>query len=274
MSLVLDATPGGSVANSYETVVEAQAYFDSRLPIAAWDNAESQAVLLVMGTRVLDALAQPFKTFFPAMGGAPAYYRVRRQWTGSPATPTQKLAWPRVGMYDRNNVLIDVGIVSNTVAAATVISTYPTPHRLVSGAMVLVFGDATSTPTINGTWTVTVVDAYGFSIPLTVTMAGTGARFSIIPQELKDATAELAGQLGTTDRTLDNDVIVQGITAIKAGSVGLNFKQAIVPQVIPDAVYNLLPQSWLTDELYVLANQAFIDVITDDPSISFSQEFR
>lgn len=196
MALVLDATVGGAASNSYETVVEAQNYFDARLPLAGWDNADSQAILLVMGTRVLDALAQPFKTFFPASGGTGAYYRVRRQWTGAPATTTQRLAWPRTGMLDANG---------NAIAS------------------------------------------------------------NVIPQALKDALAELAGQLGGQDRTLDNDVIIQGLTSVKAGSVSLAFKQEIIPQVIPDAVYNLMPQSWLTDELYIMANSALIDVVSQTP---------
>lgn len=191
MPAVIDATVGGVNANSYETLVEAQAYFDTRLTVAGWDNAADQNVLLIMGTRTLDALAQPFKTFFPATGSSPAYYRVRRQWTGAAASATQRLAWPRVGMFDHNGNAID---------------------------------------------------------PAT------------IPQALKDALAELAGQLGTSDRTLDNDVIVQGLTSVKAGSVALTFKSEIIPQVIPDAVYNLMPQSWLTDELYVMAEEAVFEV--------------
>lgn len=190
MALVLDATVGGVASNSYLTLVEAQNYFDARLPLAGWDTAVDQTVLLVMATRVLDALAQPFKTFFP---GPPAYYRVRRKWTGVVSTPTQKLAWPRIGMFTQNGVAID---------------------------------------------------------PAT------------IPSALKEATAELAGQLGTGDRTLDNDVIVQGLTAVRAGSVSLNFKDTIMPQVIPDAVYNLLPQSWLTDELYEMAMSAEFDIVS------------
>lgn len=72
---------------------------------------------------------------------------------------------------------------------------------------------------------------------------------NIIPQELKDATAELAGQLEANDRTLDNDIIVQGITSVKAGSVALTFKNNIESQVLPDAVVNLLVPGWLTDEI-------------------------
>lgn len=191
MALVVNATPGDPAANSYLTLGEAQAYFDSRLPVPGWDNADSQAVLIVMATRVIDKVLTPYKALTVKDGVS--YYRIRPAWTGLPATTTQRLCWPRTGMLDQN----------------------------------------------------------GNVIPS-----------DVIPQDLKDAVAELAGQLGNGDRTLDNDVIVQGLTAVRAGSVSLNFKSDIMPQVIPDAVYNLMPQSWLTDELYELANQAFIEVIS------------
>lgn len=80
----------------------------------------------------------------------------------------------------------------------------------------------------------------------------------IIPQELKDATSELAGQLGLGDRTLDNDVKVQGITSIKAGSVALSFKEVIETQVLPDMVLNLMPPSWFTDEIVSYGVNEFI----------------
>src|SRR5687768_3971384 len=60
----------------------------------------------------------------------------------------------------------------------------------------------------------------------------------VIPQELKDAESEFAGQLLKSDRTLDNVVGVQGITSIRAGSVALTFKEDIYAQVLPDAVLN------------------------------------
>lgn len=72
---------------------------------------------------------------------------------------------------------------------------------------------------------------------------------NVIPQELKDATAELAGQLGNSDTTLDNDIQVQGITRVKAGSVELSFKDMIDSHVLPDAVMMLLPPWWFTNEI-------------------------
>jgi hypothetical protein len=191
MPVVIDATAGGPNANSYETLIEAQAYFDARLPLAGWDNADDQNVLLVMATRVLDSYATPGRTLVRPSSGQP-YYLVRRQWTGQPATTTQRLAWPRVGMYDR----------------------------------------------------------YGRAIAS-----------NVIPPELKEAQSELAGQLGTADRTLDNDVVVQGLTSVRAGSVSLSFKDIIEQRVLPDAVWQLMPPSWFTDELIEPAWPAEFDVI-------------
>ena len=186
----IDATVGGLAANSYETLVEAEVYFTIRLPLVGW--AGDKSVLLIMGTRVLDAIARPFKQLVTPSSGAP-YYRIRRTWTGLPASATQKLAWPRTGMFDMNG---------NAIAS------------------------------------------------------------NVIPQDLKDALSELAGQLGASDRTLDNDVVVQGLTSVKAGSVSLTFKEMIESHVLPDAVWNLMPVSWFTDELIVPAYLAEFDVVS------------
>lgn len=192
MPLILNATPGASDANSYLTLLEAKDYFAMRLPLAGWDDADNQSMLLIMATRILDAISSPLKTLMPPLGRAGAYYRVRPEWTGKAATTTQRLAWPRIGMFDRNGNPIDP---------------------------------------------------------------------AVIPLDLKYAVAEFAGQLGVADRTLDNDVIVQGLTAIRAGSVSLSFASDITPQVLPDAVYNLMPLSWLTDELYQAVQSASFEML-------------
>jgi hypothetical protein len=190
----IDATVGGATSNSYLTVAEADAYFDTRIALVPpWSAAADPDAALIMATRVLDALAQPFKTFVPGPPGDPGYYRVRRQWTGAAATSTQRLAWPRTGMLTRN----------------------------------------------------------GYPIASTV-----------IPQELKDATAELAGQLLAQDFTLNNAVAQQGIASVKAGSVAVSFRDDFIfKQVIPDAVYDLLVQSWLTDEVIESVGRFEFEVI-------------
>lgn len=257
MPPTIDATVGGASANSYETVAEAQAYFDTRLPLSGWDDADSQDVLLIMATRVLNALAQPMKTL---VAGNPPYYRVRPQWLGAPATTTQRLAWPRTGLLDLNGNPLDVNITDISVANPTVITT-SLPHGLTTGESALIFGTTDSTPSIDGTRVVTVISTTSFSIPISVTVAGISGKVTRIPHELKEAVAELAGQLGIADRTLDNDIIVQGISSLRAGPVSLSFNKDIMAQVIPDAVYNLMPIDWLTEELYLPANPMMFEVI-------------
>jgi hypothetical protein len=189
----IDATVAGANANSYATIAEANAYFESRLALASpWEDYsdDEKTRLLIMAARLLDAMAQPVKTLIARNGSD--YYRVRPQWTGAAATTTQVMAWPRTGMFDQNG------------------------NEILS---------------------------------------------TIIPQTLKNVQSEFAGQLGLGDRSLDNPVIVQGLTSLKAGSVSLSFKDSIMPQVIPDAVYNLMPISWLTEELYEPAQRAEFGVI-------------
>lgn len=81
----LDATAGGSASNSYCTVAEADAYFDSRLYTTVWAalTTPQKTVALIMATRVLDA---------------------QIEWSGDTRTFTQRLMWPRYGMLKRNKL--------------------------------------------------------------------------------------------------------------------------------------------------------------------------
>lgn len=192
------ATPvGDPTVNSYLTVVEAQAYFDTRLFTDAWDNTDQDAAV-IMATRVLDSAMAGYKQFFPPGNGLPARFITGVAWSGARSSANlSKLAWPRAQMTDRNGVAIAE---------------------------------------------------------------------NVIPQELKDATAELAGQLAKGDRTLDFDTVVQGITSIKAGPVGLTFASGaaagVTSKPVPDAVWALLVPSWMLDEVYELANKAEFDVVS------------
>jgi hypothetical protein len=195
MAVTLVATPGAANANSYLTLAEATAYFETRLPIPEWDEVDSQEGMLIMATRLMESMYSPMRKLVRVQPPGQSYYLIRPTWTGSPASSTQRLAWPRLGMYDRNG---------NAIAS------------------------------------------------------------TVIPQELKDATAELAGQLAKGDRTLDSDASIQGLSSIRAGSVSLSFKDAFdATKVIPDIVFGLLVPSWLTDEIMEFANQAEFMVVSE-----------
>ena len=107
----IKATVGGVDSNSYETQAEANTYFDERLPLATPWVASGDASIraLLMATRVLDAMSVPHRTL--RKGCDCNYYYTNRQWTGTPASATQRLAWPRVGMYDRNGNAIPSDVI-------------------------------------------------------------------------------------------------------------------------------------------------------------------
>jgi hypothetical protein len=197
------SAPGGVNSNSYETLAEANTYFDERMALATpWVASGDVAIRsLLMATRGLEVFANSMRMLVPAQGGIAAYYRTPPHWTGTPATATQRLSWPRIGMFDRNG---------NSIAS------------------------------------------------------------DVIPQDLKDAQSEFAGQFLATDFTLNNDVIIQGLTSVRAGSVALAFKDQIFKQTVPDAVWSLLVPGWITDELVEPANPAFIEVGSrgSDPALN------
>ena len=66
-----------------------------------------------------------------------------------------------------------MAITSSSVAAATVITT-ELPHGLATNSVVSIVGHTGSTPAIDGVYAVTVTAANKFTIPVNVTVAGTG----------------------------------------------------------------------------------------------------
>ena len=189
----LDVTVAGPSANSYASLEEAATYFDERIPLATPWVASGDASIraLITAARVLDALSVARRTL--RITGNDKYYYTNPAWTGAPATTTQRMAWPRTGMYDRN---------SNAIAD------------------------------------------------------------NVIPLDLKHAQAELAGQLLIADTTLDNSVSVSGIKSVSAGSVSVSFKDMIERHVLPDLVYELMPDSWLTDPIVESAYPMMFDVVS------------
>jgi len=69
---------------------------------------------------------------------------------------------------------------------------------------------------------------------------------TVIPPELKDATAEFARLLIGTDLTVDSDIENLKIRSLMAGSVALTFDGGVTAKVVPDSVYYLLPTWWFS----------------------------
>lgn len=119
MPLTLIATPGAANANSFLTLAEAISYFEGRLEVPEWEDADSQEALLVMATRVLVALFSPSRKLIRMSPPSESYYLIRPTWTGLPADAVQSLPWPRIGMYDRNGNPIAPTVVPDPLKHAT-----------------------------------------------------------------------------------------------------------------------------------------------------------
>lgn len=182
MPITINATPGDPAANSFATRDEINAILAERIPFdPPWETTGDEAARKIITARYL--IEREFggrKRLVRPKTGNP-YYVIGRVWTGTIASDTQSLSWPRIGMVDR----------------------------------------------------------YGREIDS-----------DDIPYDLKLAQAEIAGQLHT-DRTLDNDIVAQGITKIKAGPVELSFRDDMdfsLSYAIPQAVFDIIPSSWYTEE--------------------------
>jgi hypothetical protein len=152
MAFVLDATIGGASSNSYLTIAEADAYLESNYYASAWFMASTTNTikdqLLAMATRGLDTLVA---------------------WDGLIVASTQKLAWPRTEVVDRDG-------------------------RSVTSAA--------------------------------------------IPAFLKDATAEFALSLLSSNRFTDDPV---GLGSLKIDVIELDFASSkSSPQTLPDVVQQMV----------------------------------
>jgi len=76
---VIEATPGGSTANSYVTIEAAEAYFAGRVGAEAWMNAtaDQKERALITAARGLERL----------------------RWPGVKSNAGQALSWPRIGAH-------------------------------------------------------------------------------------------------------------------------------------------------------------------------------
>lgn len=67
----------------------------------------------------------------------------------------------------------------------------------------------------------------------------------VIPQKLKDATAELARQVLAEDITADNAVVEGGISSFSAGPVSFSFRPDFTGgETMPDRIRSMIPSWW------------------------------
>jgi len=80
--------------------------------------------------------------------------------------------------YLKSRANVVATIDESSVAVASVITT-EAAHGFSTGQTAVIVGHEDSTPDINGSYVVTVIDSTSFSIPETVTVAGTGGTATV-----------------------------------------------------------------------------------------------
>jgi hypothetical protein len=92
--MALDATLGGSAANSYCTVAEADAYFSTSFNRTVWTSASvpNKEIALIESSRLLDTMVV---------------------WRGYRATVEQSIGWPRSYVYDPDRELGNIAYMDS-----------------------------------------------------------------------------------------------------------------------------------------------------------------
>jgi len=92
MAVTIDATVSGASSNSYCTLAEAETYHENKLFSTVWHAATEQDknAALVWAARLLDELIQ---------------------WTGTIASTTQAMRWPRSGAVNQDDLSIADSVV-------------------------------------------------------------------------------------------------------------------------------------------------------------------
>jgi uncharacterized phiE125 gp8 family phage protein len=131
-----------------------------------------------------------------------------------------------------------VAVSTSSVANPSVITT-ATPHGLASGDTVTIAGHSGSTPSINGAQVATVVSALAFSIPVNVTVGGTGGTVTrtTAVDPLTLAQAKVYARLTGTDL----DTILPGIITAMRRKVELETGIALLRDTY-DVFFDALPR--------------------------------
>lgn len=110
-----------------------------------------------------------------------------------------------------------ISVTSSSVANPSVITT-ATAHGYVTGDKVNIAGHTGSTPDINGNHTVTVTDSTHFTIPVNVTVGGTGGTVVRIGRQVLADKANFTNYVQAVIMNVTTSASVTGTFADTAGS--------------------------------------------------------
>jgi uncharacterized phiE125 gp8 family phage protein len=156
-----------------------------------------------------------------------------------------------------------VAIVSSSVANPTVLTT-SVPHGLASGDTVTIAGHTGSTPALDGSHLATVLTPTTFSVPVTVTVGGTGGTVTraLAIEPLTRAQGKLRAGLDWADGDA-RDALMDGFISTARSKVEHDTGLALLTQT-RDVYYDALPDDPFTLPAQSTPLQAVLSVKTTD----------
>jgi hypothetical protein len=188
--------------------------------------------------------------------------------------------------------------ISNISVANPTIVTSSTPHGLTSGETIAIYG-SNSTPSVDGSYVVTVIDPTHFSIPVNVTVGGTlgsfvpqngtftspnqfliGSSNTITAQNLSTSINNVVGvnnSLSITNpniNTIINATFAGGLVTVNFNNIATqltttNITGFVIPQATIGINFQTLPSTYtdqetnLTDNLFIPG--ALVDMLQTNP---------
>lgn len=213
-------------------------------------------VLVTVHPRRVDPLAT--NVLFSNQGAPQIDAGATMMLTGNYNDPTDRSV--RVGGKDMV-APVATAISTSSVASPTVITT-ATPHGYTTGDDVVIYGHAGSTPSINGTvYIVTVTGANTFTIPVNVTVGGTGG-FVVVDYRMNtladgtgtDVTSSLTPTAAFGANSADYSLVSSSgaagfITKLQARGRGLRDYDPILITIVDQASITNFGENKLTFDM-------------------------
>jgi hypothetical protein len=262
------ATPGAVDANSYATRSEADAYHDTRLHATDWPANVSATAAIGAGangvvTTTVDAPGTEGNDWtIEVVAGVGLNVAMTAALVGTDITVT--LGTDGAGAADATK--------NTAVLVAAAIAALSGVAAVASGTGATVIPVTAETPFTGGSYVeetknvalimaTRVLDSmyiwagYASSATQALQWPRSGVldarrvqnvAVDVIPQELKNATAELARLLIASDTTVQSGTAGGAISSITAGPVSISYSSGVVisVDVVPGSTFNLLPSWW------------------------------
>jgi Putative DnaT-like ssDNA binding protein len=224
--MTIDATVGGALADSYIDVATADAFAAADYGRAAstWQgtaSTDSKERVLKRATREVDA-------YLRSSGVVGRFNSLQTRLYPRPVDTVSAL-----------------GIASSSVASPSNITTIA-PHGFTSGQSVTITGHTGSTPALAGPYVITVTGARTFTIPVNVTVAGSGGSVTnpsvptipVLPYGIQAATYAQAKFLLSNATMLDDAQTreARGLISGAEPQVAYTLSQAAEPVLCDEAL--------------------------------------